>query len=133
MVKSYAKGYRFERNLVHVLSEHGFVVLRAPHSGSMNIASPDIVAIKKTDGSSKVFAIECKNREEGFTVSTDQLNELKEWEEKGGAMCYIAWKCGRSEPIFLTLADVTANKGNVGKKFAAEHGISLEKIRQLNA
>ena len=128
MVRTYAKGYRFERSLMHTLSKLGFMVIRAPRSGRMNIALPDIVAIKKYDGTTKALAIECKNRLEGFTVAPEQLQELKDWEETAGAECYIAWKCGRNEPIFLKLSDVVANKGNVGKKFAKEKGISLTDI-----
>ncbi len=128
MVKTYAKGYRFERNLVHKLSKMGFMVLRAPRSGRIGLASPDIVAIHKIDGKSKVLAIECKNRLEGFTVAHEQLQELQEWKDVAGAKCYIAWKCGRNDALFIYLEDVIDNKGNVGKKFAKEKGISIDEI-----
>ena len=128
MVKAYAKGYRFERSLVHTLSKRGFMVLRAPRSGRIGLASPDIVAIHKIDGKSKVLALECKNRVDGFTVAPEQLQELNDWEDTAGAHCYIVWKCGRNEPLFLHLADVMDNNGNVGKRFAKEFGISIDEI-----
>jgi len=128
MVKAYAKGYRFERQLVHILSKRDFMVLRAPRSGRMNLALPDIVAIRRVDGKPHVVALECKNRVDGFTVAHEQLLELKEWEEKAGAKCYVVWKCGRGSPIFLKLEDVVGNKGNVGKRFASEHGLSLDEV-----
>ncbi len=127
-MKTYAKGYRFERNMVHTLSKMGFMVLRAPRSGRIGLASPDIVAVKKIDGISQVLALECKNRESAFTVGPEQLDELIEWRDIAGAKCYITWKCGRLDPVFITLEKVIANRGNIGKKFAQEHGISINEI-----
>tara|TARA_Y100000310_G_C20698673_1_gene827676 strand:+ start:5333 stop:5656 length:324 start_codon:yes stop_codon:yes gene_type:complete len=106
----------------------GFMVLRAPRSGRIGLASPDVVAVKKIDGMSKVIALECKNRESAFTVSPEQLDELIEWRDIAGAECYIAWKCSRLEPVFIKLETVIGNRGNIGKKFALEHGISINEI-----
>ncbi len=122
MVKSYAKGYRSERNLVHILAKRGYMVVRTPRSGRIGLASPDIIAAK--DG--KLFVIECKSREEAFTVPGEQLNELKEWKDTAMAIAYIAWKTSRKEWIFLHLEDVVKNSGNVGKKFAEEKGMSID-------
>lgn len=121
MVKSYAKGYRSERNLVHILAKRGYMVVRTPRSGRIGLASPDIIAAK----GGELFVIECKSREEAFTVPEEQLNELKEWKDKAVATAYIAWKTSRKEWIFLHLDDVVKNNGNVGKKFAEEKGMDI--------
>lgn len=124
MVHKYSKGYRGERELLHLLSKMGYMVIRAPRSGRINLASPDIIAARP----GKLIVIECKSRNEAFAVEPDQLSELKQWQEKAGAIPYIAWKLPRQDWLFLHLEDVIKNNGNVGKKFAKDHGISIDKI-----
>ena len=124
MLHKYAKGYRAERNLVHKLSGMGYMVVRTPRSGSINLASPDIIAARN----GRLIVIECKSREGAFTVPPEQLDELKEWETKAGAVPYIAWKISRKDWIFLTLETVQKNSGNVGKKFAEENGIGIDEL-----
>jgi len=123
MVFSYSKGYRAEYELVHTLSKKGYMTIRAPRSGRINLASPDVIAAKN----SKLFVIECKSRAEAFTIPKDQLQQLKEWQVKAGAIPYIGWKIARKGWSFLKLEDVLANKGNIGKKFAEEKGMTIEK------
>lgn len=124
MLKSYAKGYRSERELTHTLSKMGYMVIRAPRSGRINLPSPDIIAVK--DG--KIIVIECKSRAAAFSVPLEQLDELKQWRDRGGAVAYVGWKISRAGWTFLKLDDVYANNGNIGKKFAEEKGITLENI-----
>ncbi len=124
MVRSYAKGYRSERELTHTLAKRGYMVIRAPRSGRINLPSPDVVAAK--DG--KLMVIECKSRASAFTVPLEQLNELKEWQDKAGATAYVGWKISRSGWKFLRLKDVYDNRGNIGKKFAEEKGINIDEI-----
>ncbi|MCX6815364.1 MAG: Holliday junction resolvase Hjc [Candidatus Aenigmarchaeota archaeon] len=124
MINKYAKGYAAERQMLHTLAGMGYMVMRAPHSGSTSLASPDIIAAKH----GKLLAIECKSRKGAFSIPVEQLNELKEWEEKAGAKPYIGWKIARKGWTFLHLKDVYENRGNVGKKFAEEKGISINDI-----
>lgn len=124
MVRSYAKGYAAERQLVHILAKLGFMVVRTPRSGRINLASPDIIAAKN----GKLIVIECKSRAEAFSIEKGQLAELREWQEKAGAVPYIGWKIARQGWTFLHLTDVEANNGNVGKRFALEKGMPLEAI-----
>lgn len=124
MVHAYAKGYRSEHELLHTLSKMGYMVMRAPHSGSISIASPDIIAAKL----GKLIVIECKSRKEAFKIQMEQLHELREWQEKAGAHAYIGWKISRKGWKFLRLKDVYDNNGNIGKKFAEEKGIGIEAI-----
>ncbi|MBI4019177.1 MAG: hypothetical protein HY364_02890 [Candidatus Aenigmarchaeota archaeon] len=123
-MRNYAKGYRAERDMVHELARRGFVAIRAPHSGSIGLASPDVIAAKN----GKLIVLECKSREEAFTVPPEQLEELKKWQEVAPAHAYIAWKLNRKGWTFLRLDDVAANAGHIGKKFAEEKGITIEDI-----
>ena len=124
MIHKYAKGYRAERTLVHELSRMGYMVVRTPRSGRINLASPDVIAAKN----GTLIVIECKSRAEAFTVPQDQLSELKEWETKAWAKAYIGWKISRKGWFFLKLADVVSNNGNVGKRFVSEKAISINEI-----
>ena len=126
MVKSYAKGYAAEWQLTHTLATLGFMVIRAPRSGRIGLPSPDIVAIKK----GKILVIECKSRKDAFTVEQEQLSELKAWQDHG-ALALIAWKQSYKGWFFLHLSDVSANNGNIGKKFTAEKSFSIEKLDEL--
>jgi Holliday junction resolvase len=120
----YAKGYRAERSLVHELSKKGYMVVRTPRSGRINLASPDVIAAKN----GVLIVIECKSHEEAFKVPAEQLGQLKEWETRAGAKAYIGWKISYKGWFFLSLADVTNNNGNIGKKFVDEKALSIEEI-----
>jgi Holliday junction resolvase len=121
MSSNYQKGYRGENELVHLLSDMGLMVIRAPRSGRINLPSPDLIAVRK----GKVYAIECKSRKDGFKVPAEQLEELKIWEDRGGAETYVAWKIAYRGWFFIPLKKVMENNGNVGKGFCAEFGIPL--------
>ncbi|MFA4819483.1 MAG: hypothetical protein WC613_00825 [Candidatus Aenigmatarchaeota archaeon] len=124
MVRSYAKGYSAELELTHTLSKMGYMTIRAPRSGRINLASPDVIAAKH----GKLLVIECKFRKSAFTVPLEQLAELDEWVEKAGAIAYIGCKIARKGWKFLRLEEVKANKGNIGKKFIEEKGISINEL-----
>ena len=126
MVKSYTKGYVAELSLTHKLAEMGFMAIRAPRSGRISLPSPDIVAIKN----GKMLVIECKSRKDAFTVAQEQLSELKAWQDHG-ALALIAWKQSYKGWSFLHLSDVSANNGNIGKKFTAEKGFPLDKLEEI--
>ena len=124
MIKAYQKGYMAEWSLSHKLSELGFMVVRAPRSGRIGLPTPDIIAAK----GGKLIVIECKSRASAFNVEKEQLDQLKAWEEKAGAIPYIGWKISRRGWTFLHLKDVVENRGNIGKKFAEEKGFPIENI-----
>ncbi len=123
----YRKGYVGELQLVHELYKRGYMAIRAPRSGRISIASPDIVAAKN----GKLIVIECKSRRNGFSVIIDQLKELEEWQEKAAAIAFVAWKIPRKGWTFLRLQDVIDNGGNVGKKFAQEKGFPIDNLPQM--
>lgn len=124
MLKSYAKGYRAEYELVHKLSALGYMVVRTPRSGRIGLSSPDVIAAKN----GKMIVIECKSRKGAFTVEESQIKELEEWVEKAGATAYVGCKIPRKGWSFVRLADVKNNKGNIGKKFISSAGVGIENI-----
>ena len=123
MVHSYRKGYAKELSLVHTLAGLGYMAVRMPRSGRINLPSPDIIALK--DG--RTIVIECKAREEAFKIEAAQLQELKQWQD-AGAKALIAWKLSRKEWVFLHLKDVLDNEGRIGKNFASAKGFKLADI-----
>lgn len=123
MVARYRKGYVAELSMVHTLAKLGYMVIRAPRSGRISLASPDIVALKN----GTVVVLECKAREEAFKIEAEQLQELKQWQD-AGAKAYVAWKVSRKGWVFLRLQDVIWNSGHIGKAFAGEKGIKLEEL-----
>lgn len=120
----YRKGYVAELSLVHALSERGYMTIRAPRSGRINLASPDVIAVK--DG--KIIVIECKSRKCAFKVPQEQLDELSEWEKKGGAKAYVGWKISRQGWKFINLLNVIENNGNINFKLVTQRSISIEEL-----
>lgn len=123
-MRSYAKGYKAEIELLHMLYKRGWAVLRAPRSGRIGVAAPDLVAIK----GGKVVVIECKSRAEAFSVEAEQIEQLREWQRRAGAAAYIGWKVSRGGWFFFSVDDVASNGGHLGKKFLQEKGISLDAV-----
>lgn len=123
-MKSYRKGYAAENELVHMLYDKGFAVLRAPRSGRVSIPSPDIVALK----SSRVLIIECKSHKGGFAVPKEQMEQLREWERRSGGLAYIAWKVAYKGWFFIKLNVVENNRGNVNKRMLAAHGVHFDEF-----
>src|SRR3989344_7992160 len=91
MVRTYRKGYTAEIELVHTLSGLGYMVIRAPRSGSISLASPDVIAAKH----GKLIVFECKFRKSAFTVPAEQMAELREWRDKSWAHAHIGCKIAR--------------------------------------
>src|SRR3990167_2246744 len=69
----YAKGANAERELIHLLYDRGFAVVRVAGSGKTSLPCPDIVALAP-----KVkLAFECKAWDkEHLNITTAQMDEL---------------------------------------------------------
>jgi Holliday junction resolvase len=120
MVKTYAKGSRFERDLIHFLNYKGFAVARIPSSGGY-LSPIDVIAIKK----GLTIAIECKAWDKLPKPRKEQLHSMKEWCEKAGAIGFVAWKKPGNIWLFLRLEDALANN------YAEDNWIPMENV--LNA
>jgi Holliday junction resolvase len=93
------KGTNAERELLHLLWEKGYAVVRASSSGAIKLPCPDIVAIK----SKRILAFEIKNWEKKPSVNRKQFYELYVWAERAGAIPFLAWKAPRKGFIFYSL------------------------------
>ena len=103
-MKTYAKGARAERELLHFLDSKGFAVMRAPSSGG-ELSPVDIIAIKR----GLVIAIESKAWEIKPKLPKDRIERLKEWSDKAGAITFLGWRT-TGKWLFLQLKDVIENK-----------------------
>ena len=121
---TYAKGSSAERELLHMLYSKGWSVIRAPRSGRIGIPSPDIMAAK----AGKIIVVECKSRAGAFTVESEQLDQLKDWQIRAHATPYIGWKISRKGWFFLRFEDVVANGGHVGKRFLDGRSLGIDEL-----
>ena len=85
-MKTYAKGARSERELLHFLNNKGFACIRAPSSGG-DMSPVDIIALKK----SKPFAFEIKAWATKPKLEKKQLQRFTEWCNRAGAIGFLAW------------------------------------------
>jgi Holliday junction resolvase len=120
MVKTYVKGSRFERDLIHFLNYKGFAVARVPSSGGF-LSPMDVIAIKK----GLVVAIECKAWNKLPKLDKKQLTHFREWVNKAQAIGFVAWKKPGGKWLFLRLEDAEANR------YEEENWLPMENV--LNA
>lgn len=103
----YSKGANAERELLHLLHEKGFAVVRVAGSGASKMPAPDGLAFKK----GIKFAFECKVRKGNYlNIPKTQMIELVEWSKKAGIKACIAWKVPRKGWLFLSPQDFKENK-----------------------
>ena len=100
MGKTYRKGSRAERELIHFFYEKGFSVIRAAGSGVSSL-SPDLLVFRK----GKQYAFESKAWENNYLhIKKDQFECLKQWEENTGITSFIAWRRNREPWYFIPLS-----------------------------
>lgn len=114
---NYAKGARSERELIHLLAEKGFSVVRAAGSGVAG-ECPDLLAFKH----GRNYAFECKAWG-GERVAIDHAHyaSLRKWEENTGITTMIAWRMDRAGWFFVYLSELEENP----------HSFSVTKTRAL--
>jgi Holliday junction resolvase len=103
-MKTYAKGSRSERELLHLLNNRGFAVVRAPSSGGA-LSPLDVIAIKR----GLVLGFEIKAWAHKPKIDKQQLAGLREWCDKAGAVGLIAWRT-TGKWLFLRLEDAEQDK-----------------------
>ena len=96
-MRSYEKGVRFERALVHKFWKCGWSAIRSAGSGSVNLPVPDVIAMK--DG--KIILIECKSTHKDRLSLGKAIRSLSEFRKRSGGRAYLAIKFqGRGERFF---------------------------------
>jgi Holliday junction resolvase len=124
MKNTYAKGARFERDLIHYLNSKDFSVLRVPSSGGF-LSPIDIVAMKK----GLIVAIECKSWNRKPKLEKEQLRRFKEWSDRAGAMGFLAWRKPGNKWLFLRIEDAELGKYEDENWFAMENVLSALDFR----
>ncbi len=112
----YAKGAHYERELMLLLKDRGFVTARIAGSG-IGSAPADILAFKK----GVVVGIECKAHKIKPKLQKDKIQEMKMWCEKAGALGILAWRT-KNKWLFLRLEDAE------NKKYEDENWLEMEKM-----
>lgn len=122
----YAKGARSERELMEMLAQRGFSVVRSAGSG-VGHSAPDILAFRR----GIAYAFECKawsgNR---ITISKEKFVQLKGWEDNTGINVLIGWRIARQGWRFFYLSELQESGENYAMKLehALKAGKTLEEI-----
>lgn len=103
-MKTYIKGARAERELLHFLNNRGCSCVRAASSGG-HITPADIIAIK----SGNIFCFEIKSWIKKPKLNADKIKRFKDWCEQASGMGFLAWY-NKNKWLFLPLKDAEANK-----------------------
>ena len=99
-MKTYAKGAKAERDLLHFLTFKGFSTLRLPASGG-DLYPLDILALKK----GFALAFEIKSWKKMPRIEKRKLERFDSWCKNAGAIGFIAWRPAGGDWRFLPLAD----------------------------
>ena len=103
-IKTYAKGAKAERELLHFLNHHNFSCIRSPSSGG-RISPVDIIAIRK----GTILSFEIKSWAKKPKLNKKKLQSFKEWSENAGAMAFLAWY-NNNQWRFLPLKQAEENQ-----------------------
>ena len=97
--RTYVKGARAERELIHYFTLKGFAVIRAAGSG-VNSLSPDLLAFRQ----GRQYAIECKAWDSGsLSFDKQRVAQMKSWAETTGITYLIGWRVSREGWLFFPL------------------------------
>jgi len=113
-MKTYAKGYRAERDLLRILNSHGYSCIRAASSGGF-LTPVDVLAIK----SGKALCFEIKSWAKKPKLGNDQLSRFSDWCNNAHGYGFLAWY-NKNQWRFLPLKDVES------KKYEDENWIDLD-------
>jgi Holliday junction resolvase len=122
----YAKGARSERELIRLLIEKGFSVVRAAGSGVAG-ECPDILAFRR----GIQYAFECKAwGGERVALDNPHFDALRRWEENTGITTMLAWRMDKLGWCFMYLNELEKNpkSWSATKKRALEIGRKIEAI-----
>ncbi len=104
----YDKGARSERELLNMLDQKGYSVLRSAGSG-VNALSPDLIALRKGKG----LVIECKAWEKSsLSLAPEQFEKILEWETRTEFPTFVAWRMNGMGWFFIKPAEFVRGKSN---------------------
>ncbi len=95
MLFKYGKGSRAEHELIGMLEEKGYSVVRAAGSGKY---TPDLLAFR----AGRAYAFECKAwNSPRLSIDKLQFGSLQKWQENTGLTTYVAWKVPKEGWYFI--------------------------------
>jgi Holliday junction resolvase len=103
-MKLYQKGFRAERELLRLLSSHGYSCVRSASSGGF-LTPVDIVAMK----SGKLLCFEIKSWARKPRLDKQQLSRFSEWCQNAQGHGFVAWY-NQNQWRFLPIRDAEANR-----------------------
>lgn len=99
---TYAKGSRYERELMEEFKKRGYSVIRSAGSG-VGTPSPDILLFRK----GKQYGFECKAWDKtSLRLEKAKIKEMREWEANTGITTMIAWRVSREGWYFMHLGEL---------------------------
>lgn len=105
-----SRGCNYERQLVDLLHNVGYVAVRVAGSGAKPLPCPDVVACRK----GTILAIECKTtRKNQVYISDDQMQDLALYSKAAGARPYVAVRFTQQPWIFFPPSRIPRTNGNV--------------------
>ena len=110
-----------------MFDREGHATLRSAGSGSTPLPAPDIIVSNKKN----IFAIECKAlKSKRKYFSPREINELKEFSDKFGAIPLIAMRFDRIGWFFVHIEDLGFSKTNhyISLDLAQKKGLKFEEI-----
>ncbi len=122
----YTKGARGERELLAMLYDKGYSVVRSAGSG-VNSVSPDILAVR--NGKGMVF--ECKAWDStSLSIDPEKFESLRSWRDSALMETYMAWRMNGQGWYFIKLNEMKKTEKNytVTKRKALEINRRFEHI-----
>lgn len=134
---SKSKGTRLERELIHMLHEAGWGIIRSAGSGSTPLPSADILAGNPLQ--SRHLAIECKAlKYEIKYFYPEEIEQLINFAKRIGAEPWIGIRFNNQPWYFIKPENLEFTKSNnftLSLKIAKSKGLTFEnliKLKELN-
>lgn len=127
MVNRKAKGTNAERELIHLLHQHGWAAIRTAGSGSSSFPAPDILA----GNALRRIAIECKTTKgHKRYFHQDDLNQLQTFARNFGAESWIGMRFPGEPWYFVMLEDLEQTPGGwaISLELAQRKGLRIEEL-----
>jgi Holliday junction resolvase len=118
------KGTRYERELLHMFYDNGFMPVRIAGSGSVSIPSVDLIVGK----AGLVFAIECKSLKKGTKyIDREKINQLLYFANMFGAIPIVGMRFDRRGWFFLEVKDIRESGScfAISEEDAQERGMTF--------
>lgn len=117
----YSKGARSERELLGMLHEKGYSVIRSAGSGVNPLSPPDLIAVRKGKG----LAFECKAwNSTSLAIEPEKYRSLLDWQGNTNMKTFIAWRMNGEGWFFVKLEEMFKSEKN--------YTITMKEAKRIN-